>query len=591
MEIVEYDFTNTNDDITLKTNKAIAILFPMKLDHLIENQNSTEALNFLRKNLIDYEIFCEKNFGNFLARTLIELFKKLQTFKLTTLNDHNSSSENKSRLLFILNSCLLIVNLSCLNSVKFTKQFSINNGLEAHFMFLREQEFFLEFLSVAFFDDTPCNIIELIVSNIYIFSKNSEELSDKWVELDAVSLLINVAKLKPSLKLDAHLTITNIVTDKQIENLTEIHGIIEHIQKKIDEAAKSFQEMGFDRAPRQIIDDEQIINVEVHCVKEENGSVSSLLVYFNGLYKLSVNDKLRSDIYFGNNFRDNLKIILFDSNEIEKKHALKLYAQLSFNKNISTDLSLDEKLTTYFKSLVDNNSIGSLCEQILWNISQSTRNLDIGVKNGEHVMISYNSSSRDLCMRIKSKLELIGLKVWIDVENIHGSSLDSMAKAYRQSINCQSEALYAYRLNKPIIPLIMQKSYENVKGWLGIIIGDKIFVNFTKYDFDECMKRLSGEIRNLSVEENKEIPKDEIEKISVENWDDAKCKEWFDQNGLNMNIYKKFNPCNGIMLQQLYEMRCDAPEFFYHTLNSFEGVDMTSILNFTYSLKKLFDFK
>ncbi|CAF1002161.1 unnamed protein product [Brachionus calyciflorus] len=137
----------------------------------------------------------------------------------------------------------------------------------------------------------------------------------------------------------------------------------------------------------------------------------------------------------------------------------------------------------------------------------------------------------------------------------------------------------------------MQKSYENVKGWLGIIIGDKIFVNFTKYDFDECMKRLSGEIRNLSVEENKEMPKDEIKKISVENWDDAKCKEWFDQNGLNMNIYKKFNPCNGIMLQQLYEMRCDAPEFFYQTLNSFEGVDMTSILNFTYSLKKLFDLK
>lgn len=86
-------------------------------------------------------------------------------------------------------------------------------------------------------------------------------------------------------------------------------------------------------------------------------------------------------------------------------------------------------------------------------------------------MISYNTASRELCLQIKESLEQAKLKVWIDVEEIHGSSLDSMARAvenakcvlicvtekYRQSLNCQSEAQYAFRLNKKIIPLVMQK--------------------------------------------------------------------------------------------------------------------------------------
>ena len=33
----------------------------------------------------------------------------------------------------------------------------------------------------------------------------------------------------------------------------------------------------------------------------------------------------------------------------------------------------------------------------------------------EHVMISYNTASRDLCLKIKAGLESIGYKIWIDV--------------------------------------------------------------------------------------------------------------------------------------------------------------------------------
>lgn len=51
-----------------------------------------------------------------------------------------------------------------------------------------------------------------------------------------------------------------------------------------------------------------------------------------------------------------------------------------------------------------------------------------------HIMISYNSKSRELCLQIKQFLEGLNYKVWIDVENISGSSLESMANAIENSI-------------------------------------------------------------------------------------------------------------------------------------------------------------
>lgn len=54
-------------------------------------------------------------------------------------------------------------------------------------------------------------------------------------------------------------------------------------------------------------------------------------------------------------------------------------------------------------------------------------------KQAEHIMISYNKESRDVCLRIKNELENEGHRVWIDVEDIHGSSLESMALAIEGS--------------------------------------------------------------------------------------------------------------------------------------------------------------
>lgn len=87
------------------------------------------------------------------------------------------------------------------------------------------------------------------------------------------------------------------------------------------------------------------------CFKDNNGTIISILVLLKGLYKLSVNDNLRSDIYYLNNeFHNSLKTIIFKGNEIERKYALRLLCQLSFNAKIAKDISNDNELMDFLNS-------------------------------------------------------------------------------------------------------------------------------------------------------------------------------------------------------------------------------------------------
>jgi len=105
-------------------------------------------------------------------------------------------------------------------------------------------------------------------------------------------------------------------------------------------------------------------------------------------------------------------------------------------------------------------------------------------------MISYNWSSQQSVLKIKNNLEKAGYKVWLDLDQMHGSTLEAMASAvegstvvcicatrkYKNSPNCRAEAEYAFKLRRNVIPLIMEKGYDP-DGWLGFIIGSKLWVD------------------------------------------------------------------------------------------------------------------
>lgn len=205
---------------------------------------------------------------------------------------------------------------------------------------------------------------------------------------------------------------------------------------------------------------------------------------------MSVNDTLKKEMYETYNMKSCLKKLIIKGNVTEKSFGTKLLYQLCFDQNIINDLEKDTEFIDYLKNL-SNENLNSLlkksCDGILWKLqnfeecgkdNKIKNNLKKIENNNKHIMISYNGESRQICLSIKSELEKLGFKVWIDVENIAGSSLESMADAieksfcilmgmtekYKMSANCRLEAEYAVQLNKPIIPLILQEGYRP-NGW------------------------------------------------------------------------------------------------------------------------------
>ena len=124
-----------------------------------------------------------------------------------------------------------------------------------------------------------------------------------------------------------------------------------------------------------------------------------------------------------------MKFILI-GNDTEIEYALKLLHQLSFDERISKDVLNDKKLCKNLRNLKDNFyssiNVQKQCEGILWLLrKKKTNNKEISGKleTIKQIMISYNRESRDIILKIKQELDNLnlGIKIWINVEDIHGS--------------------------------------------------------------------------------------------------------------------------------------------------------------------------
>jgi hypothetical protein len=97
--------------------------------------------------------------------------------------------------------------------------------------------------------------------------------------------------------------------------------------------------------------------------------------------------------------------------------------QLCFQATIAQQLFENKKLYEYIvnnlmKKQVDNKNIHKFCDGIIWSVEKSKlqENIIIDSEKNEkkkHLMISYNSYSKEICLNIKRELESFGHKVWI----------------------------------------------------------------------------------------------------------------------------------------------------------------------------------
>ncbi|CAF4830234.1 unnamed protein product [Rotaria sp. Silwood1] len=170
-------------------------------------------------------------------------------------------------------------------------------------------------------------------------------------------------------------------------------------------------------------------------------------------------------------------------------------------------------------------------------------------------MVSYSWADMDLAHRIfKHLTEKRGYSVWLDQEQMHGSTIEAMANAvesaqfilmcmsetYKRSANCQSEAEYAFNRKKHIVPIKMKKDYVP-DGWLGFILGTRMYIDFGTYDFDKAIQLLDNEIQlqKKKRKDAKEAAKMQRRAtISSENMDGVKEEISRNQHAINVKVNK-----------------------------------------------------
>ncbi|CAF2635741.1 unnamed protein product [Rotaria sp. Silwood2] len=77
------------------------------------------------------------------------------------------------------------------------------------------------------------------------------------------------------------------------------------------------------------------------------------------------------------------------------------------------------------------------CEAILWTLNRIPHKHCSTISNScqfqGHIMISYNRSVIAMCLKIRDRLKALHYNVWLDVDNLNGGVLESMARAVEDS--------------------------------------------------------------------------------------------------------------------------------------------------------------
>lgn len=129
-------------------------------------------------------------------------------------------------------------------------------------------------------------------------------------------------------------------------------------------------------------------------------------------------------------------------------------------------------------------------------------------------MISYCHKNQENAFRLRDALKAAGIPYWIDVEKMSGSIEEAMdvavrgaavvlvcfSQSYKDSPQCQSEALIARQLKKMIVPVRVQTGYE-YDGWLRTVLIGLLYYDITQSQgaLDELVRQLKNSLVKLGL--------------------------------------------------------------------------------------------
>ena len=380
-----------------------------------------------------------------------------------------------------------------------------------------------------------------------------------------------------------------------------------------------------------VLADEEILVNLTSLLKKANDSERRKFDGFSarelaeGLSHLAINDTNKRVLGQKGAIQVLVSMITTSSDNGEKASAVKALWMLAFDENNKNLIAQQEGALDTLRQLQHSEvpDVQKGAAGALWEIEGKTARKQAGETrevSSNHVMISYQWDSQKVLVEVKNKLQASGYRVWMDLEQMGGSTLETMAKAvenasvilvcvsqrYKESPNCRSEAEYAYQLRKDIIPLMMERNYRP-NGWLGMIVGTKLWIDFrNSYGIEagvgKLLRELGGRGRQNQggdltsdasqmgnaeqVQEDNLSATAEVPVISSWTSHDVEC--WLKDIGLDEVCKTVLPRLDGQTLIHLYALRDECPDYFYRCLESNLNLrDMFDVFKFREELCKL----
>ena len=438
------------------------------------------------------------------------------------------------------------------------------------------------------------NVTELILNSIGILHNILWRLRDRELFANREQTLLHFAKTKVrTIAALSLLTLAYVVDENTNHLISADKNLLRFIIILLDEAWQSED-------------------------RHSNGFSAKELA--EGLSHLAVNDDNKKILGQIGVIPVLIQVIKTSNEDEEKASATRALWMVAFNDNNRKRIRQEEGAMDILHQLQQskNSEVQKAAAGALWELEgktarQSSEKIE---STGNHVMISYQWDSQEVLVEVKNRLQASGYRVWMDLEQMKGSTLEAMAEAvenasavlvcvsrrYKESQNCRSEATYAYDLKKDIIPLMMERNYKG-DGWLGIIVTGKMWFDFqSKHVLEQSVtkviKELGGRGKDVDVTDGPSEPvvqavQSDIvatspSSLGVSTWTNKEVKQWFKEIGLEKVCKEDISEINGQTLIDLQQVRSECPEYFYRCLEKNLNLsNMVDVFTFRKELGKL----
>ncbi|XP_072033009.1 uncharacterized protein [Amphiura filiformis] len=199
--------------------------------------------------------------------------------------------------------------------------------------------------------------------------------------------------------------------------------------------------------------------------------------------------------------------------------------------------------------------------------------------------------------------------------------LVAMSHKYKESNNCRTEASYAYKMKKPIIPLLVEDGYDP-DGWLGALVGMLLYYKViskdtlskqlpliikelgnsarigaaVKHAFQSVTTKTSASTQAATTSADGATHTTKVQLTDDDDdganlppcpeWTTEQVQQWLCDNNLNQ-LKTAMKDYDGKCLVHMGMLAQRCPEYFYNTLRTEFKLDLLSVIRLSCALEKV----